>query len=46
MEFDPRGTFSLSDGSSFGKDIIIIDVDLSMSSFGHVDNKKRHPNFW
>ena len=46
IEFDPHGIFSLFDGSRFGKDIIILDVDLSMSSSGMLTIKERHHNFW
>lgn len=37
--FDVRGTFSLSNGSRFGKNVVIFGVDMSSSS--HIDNKKK-----
>ena len=36
--FDARRGFSLSNGSGFGKNVIIVGVD--MSSFADIDNKK------
>ena len=36
--FDGSGSFSLSDGSGFGKNIIILGADMSSSM--HIDNKK------
>ena len=36
--FDGSGSFSLSDGSGFGKNIIILGADMSSSV--HIDNKK------
>ena len=44
IRFYARGSFSLSDGSWFCKNGIIFTAD--MSSFIHVDNKKRNLNFW
>ena len=38
--FDVRESFSLSDGSEFGKNIIIFGADMSLS--GHVDNRKKY----
>lgn len=39
--FDAHRRFSLSNGSGFGKKVIIFAVDLHMqSSSAHVDNKK------
>ena len=39
-----RGSFSLSNGSGFCKNVIIFTADMSSSM--HVDNKKRNLNFW
>ena len=40
--FNARRRFSLSNGSGFGKKVIIFGVDLHMqSSSAHVDNKKK-----
>ena len=42
--FDVRGSFSLSNGSGFGKNVIKFIVDMSSST--HVDNRKeRRLNF-
>ena len=38
-EFDASGSFSLSDGSGFGKNVIISGVDMSSSV--RIDNKKK-----
>ena len=38
--FDVNGTFSLCNDSGFGKNVIIFGVD--MSSFVHIDNKKKY----
>ena len=38
--FDVNGTFSLSNDGGFGKNAIIFGVD--MSSFVHIDNKKKY----
>ena len=38
-KFDSSGSFSLSDGSGFGKNVIRFGADLSSSV--HVDNKKK-----
>ena len=37
--FDARGSFALSDGSEFGKNVIIFGAD--MGSSGNVDNRKK-----
>ena len=42
MVLDARESFSLSDGSGFGKNVIIFGAD--MSSSGHVE--KKIPNSW
>ena len=39
--FDARGSFSLSDGSGFGKNVIMFDAVLSSSM--HVNNRR---NYW
>ena len=44
IRFYARGSFSLSNGSGFCKNVIIFTAD--MSSPMHVDNKKRNLNFW
>ena len=41
--FDARGSFSLTDDSEFGKNVIILGVDVSSSV--HIDNKKRDSLF-
>ena len=38
--FDARGSFSLSDGKGFGKNVTIIGADMSVSE--HVDNRKKN----
>ena len=38
--FDTCITFSLPDGSGFGKNVIIFSAD--MNSYVHIDNKKKH----
>ena len=40
IEFDARESFSLSDGSEFGKNIIMFAADMSLS--GHVDDRKKY----
>ena len=41
--FDAWGSFSLSDGSEFGKNVIVFDANMSSSL--HIDNReKRHLN--
>ena len=37
--FDVRGTFSLPDGSGFGKNAIIFGADMNSSA--HIDNRQR-----
>ena len=37
--FDARGSFSLSDDSEFGKNVVKIGADMSSSV--HVDNRKK-----
>ena len=37
--FDARGSFSLSDGNRFGKNVIIFGVDMSSSVY--TDNRKK-----
>ena len=37
--FDARGSFSLSDGKGFGKNVTIIGADMSLSA--HIDNRKK-----
>ena len=39
IEFDARGSISLSDGSGFGKNVIISGADMSLSEY--VDNIKK-----
>ena len=39
-KFDSSGSFSLSDGSGFGKNVIRFGADLNSSV--HVDNKKKN----
>ena len=39
VRFDGRGSFSLSDGSGFGKNVIIFGADKGSSA--HIDNKKK-----
>ena len=39
LRFDARGSFSLSDGSRFGKNVIIFRAE--MNSLVHIDNKKK-----
>ena len=41
--FDAKGFFSLSDGSGFGKNVII---GADSSSSKYVDNGKRYIDFW
>ena len=38
--FDAHGSFSLSNGSGFGKNVIMFTVDMASSV--HVDNRKKH----
>ena len=42
--FDLHGTFSLSDGSGFGKNAITFGADLSSSA--HFDNRKKNYSSW
>ena len=42
--FDARGSFLLSDGSGFGKNVIIFGA--GMSSLIHIDNRKRYFDSW
>ena len=42
--FDAHGGFSLSDGSKFGKNVIIFSAE--MSSLVHSDKKKKHILFF
>ena len=39
IEFDTGGGFSLSDGSGFGKNVLILGADKSSSA--HVGNRKK-----
>ena len=39
IEYDVRGSFSLSDGSGFGKNVIKFGADMTYSV--HVDNRKK-----
>ena len=39
IRFDSRGSFSLSNGNGFGKNLIIIGVDMSLSVL--YDNKEK-----
>ena len=39
IEYDVRGSFSLSDGSGFGKNVIKFGADMTYSE--HVDNRKK-----
>ena len=41
--FDARGSFSLSEGSGFGKNVIIFGADMILPV--HIDNKKKRI-FW
>ena len=40
VEFGARGSFSISDGSGIGKNVIIFGAD--MSSLVHIGNKKKY----
>ena len=40
MGFDARGSFSLSDGSEFGKNVIIFGTGMAL--LVHIDNKKKY----
>ena len=45
IRFDVSGSFSLSDGIGFSKNLILFGADISSFAGGH-NRKKRYPNSW